>query len=132
MTTPTHPLKVLLVEDDPAHAELILHALAQMPTLRAEVRWELLFSKGLDALGSDEFDGVLLDLNLPGNKLEHTLQMPRLAAQRGVPLVAITSLADPSTVQRCLESGALACLDKADLTPELLEARFAALAEARG
>ncbi|GJM21746.1 MAG: hypothetical protein DHS20C15_16610 [Planctomycetota bacterium] len=125
-------MKVLLVEDDPAHAELILHALAHMPTMRAEVRWEMLFSKGLAALGSEDFDGVLLDLNLPGNSLKHTLQMPHLAAQRGVPLVAITSMADPETVKRCLENGALACLDKADLTPELLEARFAALVTLKG
>lgn len=128
----THPteLSLLLIEDDPAHAELILSALARMPNLRAEVRWEPLLSRGFAALASERFDGVLLDLNLPGSRAEHSLEMPRLAAQQGVPLVAITSLADRETVARCLDAGALACLDKLELTPELLAGIFEGLTTA--
>ena len=90
------PIDILLVEDDPADAELTLHALARSgidPVVEHAPDGEA----ALSALG----DGVrprlvLLDLKLPGMTGLELLQALRADARtRHLPVVVFTSSAEP-------------------------------------
>ena len=57
------PTKVLLVEDDPAEAQLIQYALADTGGSSFRVEWVTRFSAALERLGRDAVDVILLDLS---------------------------------------------------------------------
>jgi CheY-like chemotaxis protein len=66
MTQPTRGIRALLIEDNPGDARLIQETLkdADASAIVQIVHVDRL-SKGLEILGSNEVDVVLLDLSLP-------------------------------------------------------------------
>lgn len=110
---------VLVVEDDPDQAELIVRALAV-----SELSSVTVVGSGTEALEALLPEGgtqprlipslVLLDLNLPDipgiDVLRHLRQAPWLAA---VPVVVLTSLRSDEMVKTCLAAGANAFVAKA-------------------
>ncbi len=114
-----HRLRVLLVEDDLDHAELIqdhLDILQGQP-----VQWEHVGSLAEAAARVQEgrLDAILLDLRLPDSDLQETV--PRMvAAANGVPIIALTSLNDADFGLLAVQQGAQDYLVKAQLSSELL------------
>ena len=56
---------VLLIEDDPADARLIMEALSAEIDSPFRVEWVTLLSAGLERLSKEGVDVVMLDLSLP-------------------------------------------------------------------
>ncbi len=112
-------LRILVVEDNPDHAEMILRHIRRLRTeqLRAE-RSERL-SEGIEALSRSDWDAVLLDLQLPDSHGFETLErMISHAAQ--VPVIVLTSLGDEVLASRALQQGAQDYLVKDQITTDLL------------
>jgi len=106
-------LRVLLVEDNQADAELMVTALKRagyQPDWH-RVDSEAAYLKALD----DRFDLVLSDLEMP---IFHGARALELLRSRGLdlPLVIVSGAADEQTCLRLIQSGAADCLSKNDLT----------------
>jgi len=113
---------VLLVEDDPLEAELLLRPLSELaPTERigvardGEEALDYLFGRGAfrHRLGGPLPRLVLLELRLPGLDGVEVLRAlranPRTAT---VPVVVLTSAAEPREVAQCAQAGANSCIKK--------------------
>ena len=127
------PLRVLIVEDNPADARFIREVFrdafesptsftegedAGMPEAPETIHVERL-ADGLETLESDEIDVVLLDLNLPDSRGIETLTTVREAAPT-VPTVVLTGLKDHKVGVQALQAGAEEFLVKGEISPELL------------
>ncbi len=97
-------LNVLLVEDDPAHAEAIRRAF-QTGARPVEVRWAGTLQEFRDSISTRTPDIAILDLNLPdGNALE-ALSHP--AVPFGFPVLIMTSYGDEKIAVEAMKAGAL-------------------------
>lgn len=80
-------MRVLLVEDDPMIGEAVLSALRDASYA---VDWVRNGTRGLDALATQHYDVVLLDLGLPGKSGMEVLQVTR-GRNNPVPVLIITA-----------------------------------------
>ncbi len=112
-------VKVLLIEDNPGDAELIREMLRSTPgfTVQPEVAEDL--ASGLDRLGEEHFDLVLLDLGLPDSQGVETLVRVDSDAP-GIPIVVLTGIADEDLGTELVRRGAQDYLVKGRLDNELL------------
>lgn len=120
-------LRVLLIEDDDDHAELIEHALRGRPGFLTRFERQPSLASGLESLGPD-FDLLMLDLSLPDSTTAQTLgRLPELSKQSAAPIVVLTSLDDAHTGQRAIQAGAQDFLakDPASLSRLIDSARYA-------
>jgi CheY-like chemotaxis protein len=99
------PLRVLLVEDQPADARLV--ALALGGEGGAEVAQVDRVAGALARLADAAFDAVLLDLGLPDSHHLDGLERIRRAAP-SVPVVVLSGSEDPARRRDALEAGAQA------------------------
>ena len=109
-------LDLLLVEDDPflqsIEMRLIQHCHHNVFLAESGER-------ALEMLQSYRFDGVLMDLNMPGmSGLEAMAALKSFAISQ--PVIALTGNNDAETRQLCLNSGMLDCIHK-PLTPEKIQ-----------
>lgn len=113
------PIRVLLIEDDEAHAWFISRYLKQVEKVRIALSHAATLAEGLRLLASQPFDAVLLDLRLPDSDIDETVSriMPHVL---NVPIIVLSTLEDPSLAKSALEQGAEGYLWKGDLSPELL------------
>ena len=103
--TMTNPIRVLLIEDNPADARLIEVMLAETHALTFELFRAGSLTEGVRQLKSREFDVVLLDLGLPESTGLETLE--RLRSSTLLPtLVVFSGLTDESVAVQALQSGA--------------------------
>lgn len=119
MSTPEHGLQILLVEDNPADAELTLDAL-RLSGLVNPVHWardgaealEILFGDGA-AADSHRLRLVLLDLRLPRVDGIEVLRALRADPRtRRLPVVVLTSSREESDLVRAYDLGANSYLVK--------------------
>lgn len=118
----SHPLRVLLVEDDPDHAELIRrHLVRSRPKGRPVVleHVQCLADARQRLARADELHALLLDLVLPDSSLAHTLEAV-LEARPELPVVVLTSLDDLDFAADALQRGAQDFLVKSEITGEIL------------
>ena len=117
------PLRVLLVEDDPAHAHLMQDVLESLDPRIGVV----LAQDGARALAQLQAaeplpDLILLDLVLPDrNGLEVLTALRERGDARGVPVLVISGQADPSLRREAYQLHANACLEKPATLAELRE-----------
>jgi signal transduction histidine kinase len=127
--SPDGTLEVLIVEDNPGDVRLIEHhlradeaglfdppALTQVDNL----------NDAFDALESDPYDLVLLDLGLPESKgIDTLLSMTEFLTEhegvRPVPVVVLTGLKDRETALEAIQAGAQDYLVKGNIDGESLE-----------
>ena len=119
MESTASPVAILLVEDEPASARLVLEALKGNPTaLRLRVA-----QNGEEALAVVRREGayatavppvlVLLDLRLPKKDGFAVLQeLKQDAALNRLPVVVLTTSSAPADIQRCYALGANAYVVK--------------------
>ena len=98
-------IRTLLIEDNPADAQLIQWALSQSPGAAFELEWVDELTKGLKELNAGSVDLVLLDLHLPDSRGLDTFNTIHASAP-AVPIVVLTGLDDRELALKVVRSGA--------------------------
>ena len=117
--------KILLVEDNPADAELIGEILAVASSWRFELFHAVRLKEAIALVArtsesdSEGLDVILLDLSLPDSTGIETLQQT-LEAAPSLPVVVLTSLNDEEVAVEAVRSGAQDYLVKGELDWRLL------------
>jgi len=116
-------LSVMLVEDDPAHAEITLRSIEELAPLRCDIVHVVDGQAALERLRSmlSPPDLVLLDLRLPRlDGLELLALVQSDAALNQIPIVVLTTSDADTDRQRALAYGASSYLVKPFGESELL------------
>ena len=111
--------RVLLVEDSPGDAELIVDQLETLPNPALQVEHVVNLQQASAHLQQRPFDIVLLDLNLPDGSGLHCVQVIRNEAA-AVPIVVLTGLDDDALALQCITAGAQDYLTKHALHAQTL------------
>jgi len=101
--------KLLLIEDNEDNAFLFRTLIATRDYQLVEARTGL---QGVELAGSDEFDLILMDIQLPDiNGLEATRRI-RAAQGEEITIIAVTSYAMTGDRERCLTAGCNGYIEK--------------------
>ncbi len=98
-------LRVLLVEDNPGDADLIVELLPIEGPVVFDVHTVDRLSKALECIGTSRFDIILLDLGLPDSDGLETLRA-MLSHPAGFPIVVLTGNNDEQTGLAAVREGA--------------------------
>jgi signal transduction histidine kinase len=112
------PLRILLIEDENDNA-LIIQALLRRESAAIAVEWKETLADGLATLQSQEFDLVMLDLNLPDSNGEATFQQALLYTDN-VALIIITSNDNETWARLAVQQGAQDYLLKSEINQRML------------
>ncbi|HMA39051.1 MAG TPA: response regulator, partial [Gemmatimonadales bacterium] len=120
----TEASRILLIEDNPRHAQLLREALGEVvPAVSGLVPYDLThvpgLAEGLELLGSQEFDVVLLDLSLPEAPGLDALVRIR-ERHEDVPVIALTARGEDDLAVQAIQAGAQDFLQKGRISGELL------------
>ena len=107
-------MKILLIEDDCADAELVRGAMRKAGEY-ATLVWEETFASGHERLCDERFDLILSDLSLADCNGRETVDRLREAAH-DTPIVVLTDLDDDGVDRQLREAGAEDYLVKGELT----------------
>jgi signal transduction histidine kinase len=113
-------IRVLLVDDDPADADLARLHLQESRLRHFLVRHAESAQDAIALLGHSPFDVVLLDLSLPDSQGIQTLERI-LSEITDVPVIVLTGLSDESTALQSLDHGAQDYIIKDNASREVLE-----------
>jgi diguanylate cyclase (GGDEF)-like protein/PAS domain S-box-containing protein len=102
---PDTPVRVLLIEDNPGDARLIVRQLEHVRGTAFEVETADRIATGTAALMRQHFDLVLLDLSLPDSRGIESLDLI-LQCGREIPVVVLTGLDDETLAVEALRRGA--------------------------
>ena len=113
------PIRVLLVEDNPADARLVREALASAPGFEFEVEHARNLDTAMAAIVARPFEAVLLDLGLPeSDGLDTLRRVHGISAE--LPIVVFTGLDDEEMGLRAVQGGAQGYLVKGEADPRVL------------
>lgn len=118
-------MNILLIEDDPEHADLIKLHLKRKRRDLVKVEWVSFLSKGIEKIEQSltgeikKFDVILLDLGLPDSTMDTTLGRV-LPVAKDIPIVVLSSLDDEEFGMRVIHEGAQNFICKSWLDSELL------------
>jgi len=101
----TQSFYILLVEDNPADADQIAELLGKSPVYPYQIKAVSTLGEAIEALNTETFDIVLLDLYLPDSRGLETLQSLKKAAPL-IPVVVMTGLDDEETGIATVHEGA--------------------------
>ncbi|MEE9378699.1 MAG: response regulator [Candidatus Lokiarchaeia archaeon] len=85
------PLSVLLIEDNPADANLVIELLKQSNIINFDVKWSTKLHDGLNKLKTQNFDIILLELSLPDSWGINTLFVT-LEKTQNIPIIVLTGV----------------------------------------
>jgi diguanylate cyclase (GGDEF)-like protein/PAS domain S-box-containing protein len=114
----TRRFKLLLVEDDPADARMIREILTDAGGA-SEIVHHTRIAAAIEALATESFDAMLLDLTLPDAEGVDTVRRAKAAAPH-LPIVVMTGAGDDALAAAAVGSGAQDYLEKGVLEPALL------------
>jgi diguanylate cyclase (GGDEF)-like protein/PAS domain S-box-containing protein len=112
-------IKILLIEDDPADAELVQEVLSRVRGLSLCVEWCDRLSTGLNRFHQEPADILLLDLSLPDSNGLDSFERVRTEAP-GTPIIILTCLSDEEIATKAIRDGAQDYLIKDKMTADLL------------
>ena len=114
-------VRVLLIEDDPEDVILVERSLGRPfePSHPFTLEHTAALQEGLDRLGKEDTDVLLLDLDLPDSQGVDTVVRVR-ERDSEVPIVVFTMSGDDDTALRALKAGAQDYLVKSELNGSLL------------
>ncbi len=113
------PIKVLLIEDNPDHAQLIQELLAQDRNEQFNLACAERLSTGLKLITKGSIDVVLLDLSLPdGQRLDSFVRVRDHAPH--LPIIVLTGLDDEMLAVKAVQQGAQDYLVKGRVDSNLL------------
>ncbi|PSB59097.1 hybrid sensor histidine kinase/response regulator [Chamaesiphon polymorphus] len=100
-----HPIKILLVEDNPGDVLLLQETLADLTSI--ELDWVPVerLTMAIDRLAGEDFDVILLDLVLPDSRGLDTLLQIQARAPR-TPIVVLTGMTDENMALQAVQAGA--------------------------
>jgi len=113
------PIRVLLVEDNPADARLLREHLAEPGTEQFHVTHAACLAEAVRFLKADRFDLALLDLSLPDSQSLETVRRTRGEAP-DTPIVVLTGLDDEALGTEAVREGAQDYLVKGQADCRLL------------
>jgi signal transduction histidine kinase len=113
------PLKILLVEDNPADAGLLSETLLDITENKFELTHVQLLGEAKAKLAHSGFDAVLLDLSLPDSHGLETVESI-LSTSPALPIIVLTGLKDESTGIEAVRKGAQDYLVKGQTDSDLL------------
>lgn len=105
MTPGTHVYSVLLVEDSPGDAALVVQMLKRSPVIETEVDHVDRVSTARVKLHNNTYDCILLDLGLPDAKGLDALRLVRSATHESA-IVVLTGFEDVETEIQAIQAGA--------------------------
>ncbi len=112
-------LRVLVIEDNPLHAQFIENMLGRSDEMSFQVDISHTLQAGLQKATSQQPDVVLLDLDLPDSQGENTIESAT-GALKETPVVILTGRDDNELALRAVRQGAQDYLSKTDVNQELL------------
>lgn len=117
-----HHLRVLLIEDNPADAELLTEHLITSITPSFEIKNEPTLKQGIETFLSQAggFDVILLDLSLPDSSQLVTLTRLRNSI-KGPPVIVLTGNEDMNLAIQTIRSGAQDFLVKGDINQRIIQ-----------
>jgi two-component system, cell cycle sensor histidine kinase and response regulator CckA len=100
-----HPIKILLVEDNPGDVLLLQHILAELTSI--ELKWVHVerLKTAIELLRSAKFDVILLDLVLPDSHGLNTLVQIQVQDPL-TPIVVLTGMTDETLAVQAMQAGA--------------------------
>lgn len=102
--------KVLVVEDNKDNFKMINYALSRAGY---EVLWAERGLDGVEMACKEQFQFILMDINLPGiDGIETTRRIRALEAGRDIPIIAITAHAMSGDRERIIAAGCNAYIEK--------------------
>jgi two-component system, cell cycle sensor histidine kinase and response regulator CckA len=114
-----HPIKILLVEDNPGDVLLLQETLSDITSVELQLVHVDRLNKAIDRLGVENFDVILLDLELPDSEgIETSIQIQQYAPL--TPIVVLTGITDETLALRLLQAGAQDYLVKGQVGGDLL------------
>ena len=102
---PLRPLRVLLAEDSKANQTL---AIALLTRAGHSVEVARTGQEALDRSGAEEFDVILMDVQMPemdGHEATERIRAREAGTGRRIPIIAMTAHAMKGDRERCLEAG---------------------------
>ncbi|HSX57669.1 MAG TPA: response regulator [Candidatus Saccharimonadales bacterium] len=118
------PKKILIIEDDQFIRDLYVH---QLKKSGYNISSTPSGQEGLEALGKNNYDLLMLDLNIPDVSgfqiLEHLQKNPK----EGMPILILSNVAQDEFVNKGLEMGASAFIIKSNYTPDRVVAEVKSL-----
>ncbi len=99
------PLKVLLVQDNPAYVQEVTEKLSRNTSVRFEIRPASTLGGALQFLSQEKMDAILLELSLPDSSGIETFKNIRSAASM-TPVVILTYLDDEMLALQAVREGA--------------------------
>jgi CheY-like chemotaxis protein len=104
------PLKLLVVEDDPASLELMTEVFT---SLKAEVRPVRDSEEAVGIINHERFDGIFLDLEMPNlNGFDLARLVRKSSSNKSTPIVIVTGRDERQTMQEVFALGATFFLQK--------------------
>jgi len=99
------PIKILLVEDNPADAVLIKEYINVASPGEIDLQWVERLAPAIQSLEESKFEAVLLDLGLPDSNGLQTFEKIYKRFPR-IPIIILTGFADSTLATRAVRSGA--------------------------
>jgi len=124
-------LRALIVEDNPADANLIHEMLNQSRDLSLSLEQASRLSHGLERLKANQLDLVLLDLSLPDSRGFETFAKAHAHAP-DLPIIVLTGLDDRSLAVKAVREGAQDYLVKGQVSGDLLSRSIRYAVERKG
>jgi DNA-binding response OmpR family regulator len=115
----SHPIRLLLIEDDPDDVLLLKDSLLEIGMGMIKLDSVDRLSKGLIQLSGQNYDVILLDLNLPDSRGLDTLSTT-LKRFPKIPVVVLSGLADDAITVEAVRRGAQDYLVKGDISGPLV------------
>ncbi len=104
------PLKLLVVEDDPASLELMTEVFT---SLKAEVRAVSDSEEAVGIINHERFDGIFLDLEMPKlNGFDLARLVRKSSSNKSTPIIIVTGRDERQTMQEVFALGATFFLQK--------------------
>lgn len=113
------PIKILLIEDNPADVELVKEMIDDVKSVQFEFSHFDKLGPALDFLSNRSVDIILLDLSLPDAHGIDTVIRTRTVLP-GVPIVVMSGLGDEETAIKAVHEGAQDYLVKGQVDSSLL------------
>lgn len=114
-----HPIRLLLIEDNPGDARLLREMLRDTPGTPCDLIWVDSLAKGTERLHTGGIDAALVDLSLPDARELDAVIRTRQAAP-DIPIIVLTGSTDRERGLHAVRAGAQDYLIKGDVNTELL------------
>jgi len=125
-TPPAHPLKVLVIDDNPADRTFLVHLIQQVRHSSCVILEAETGAEGLNLCHTETPQCVFLDFQLPDiDGLEFLQELRQHHGEGEIPVIMVTSRGSENLAVQALKTGAQDYMVKANLSPEALERALA-------